>query len=72
MAQTKTIAIKRVDDSVIDAMRLIVDWQDMREICMHRTTCIGCIYHGRMTCNRYNTEQIMRMSAEIFRDFLEH
>ena len=72
MAQTKTIAIKRVDDSVIDAMRLIVDWQDMREICMHRTTCIGCIYHGRMTCNRYNTEQIMRMAAEIFRDYLDN
>lgn len=72
MRKTKEIQIRLVDEDVIDTMKLVVQWHDMRYMCLSRSSCIGCPYHGKMLCNRYSTEDIMLVASAIFRDYLEN
>lgn len=55
---------------LIHAMRKIVCWQKMREICLSRTTCKGCQFYKNGLCDRQTTDEILKEAKTVFRQYL--
>lgn len=53
------------------AMKLIVSWHDMHTFCMTRSTCKDCPYNKHHVCNMKTTEQVLEVTAKIFRMYLK-
>jgi hypothetical protein len=55
---------------LIRAMRTIICWQKMREICLSRTTCKGCQFYKNGLCDRQTTDEILKEAKTVFRQYL--
>ena len=56
---------------VIYGMRLIINWQTMRMMCLNRTKCEGCQFYVSGMCRRITTEQVLKIAREIFIENIE-
>lgn len=56
---------------VIDAMRMIVGWRSLYDLCMGRTDCKGCPASKGKVCTKKDTKTIMNEAADTFKEFLE-
>jgi hypothetical protein len=57
--------------SVIDAMRLVVQWETMTTYCMSKKGCRDCPYNKKQVCNKMSTETMLKKVAKIFDKFLK-
>ena len=56
---------------VIDAMNALIKWEELETFCQARTYCDGCPYHKTKPCDKTSTENVLRMTAIVFREFLQ-
>lgn len=56
---------------VIDAMRLVVDWQEMYDQCKEREHCLGCGYLESRSCDLISTEAMIKTVSGIFKKHIE-
>ena len=61
----------KMNDIVISAMRKIILWREMYDMCMTRERCTGCPYKNNGTCDKESTQSVLRTSADIFQEFLD-
>jgi len=54
----------------IEAMELIVRWNEMTEYCTSRTDCLDCPYDLKKTCDLASTEFVLASAARTFKKFL--
>ena len=71
--QVKRYVIKIPDDTsdLIYAMRLIVCWKKMRNICLSRRECKGCQFYESGICQRRSTDSVLEEAREIFEKHLK-
>lgn len=72
----------RINEKAIEAMKLLVQWYDMREFCENRTHCCSyvdaratypkCAYWDikNRICGKYSTETVLIHCANAFQSFL--
>lgn len=56
---------------VLEAMLMIIGWNNTRDMCLHRTNCGECPCFKDQICSRKNSDQILQQAAEVFQDFLD-
>ena len=66
----ETISKEEQYTYILDAMRLVVAWDDMETFCQSRSTCKGCPYASGKACDRMSTQSVLEKAAEMFRFFL--
>lgn len=59
-----------MNKKVIDAMRLIVGWRTMTDMCYNRSTCKNCEYNKNKSCDMISTEEVMMRASDIFYEYL--
>lgn len=55
---------------LIHAMRKVMFWQKLREVCLSRTKCKGCPYYTSGVCERSTTEDILKEARTVFKQYL--
>ena len=56
---------------VIDAMKMVIGWRSLYDLCMGRTSCQGCPANKGKICTKKDTKQVMDEASEVFKEFLE-
>jgi len=56
---------------IIDAMKLLIEWKRLSDLCLTRDSCKDCPYHLNFTCSKQSTTDIMNTVANTFEDFLQ-
>ena len=54
----------------LDAMKLMVEWRNMKDLCAEREDCSGCPYYARLVCDLVSTEEMIDSVANIFTEYL--
>jgi len=58
-------------DKVTNAMKLIVEWRKMKDMCDERTSCKGCPYYNNKGCDLISTDTMIETIANVFEEYLE-
>lgn len=59
-----------IDDKTQRAMKLLVEWRQMKNLCDERTECIGCPYNSKIVCDLISTDEVLQSCANIFTEYL--
>lgn len=62
---------KHVDKAII-AMKLLVEWQRLRNMCIARESCSNCPYFCLKNCEMISTDAVIERTSNAFKDFLDH
>ena len=57
-------------DKHIVAMKLIVEWRRMKDLCKERSTCVECPYYYKKQCEMISTDAMIDKCADIFEKHL--
>lgn len=58
------------DDKHILAMKLIVEFRKMKDLCRARSKCIGCPYLQGKLCDILSTDQMIETVSDVFEVYL--
>lgn len=59
-----------IDEKVIQAMKVLVEWRNLKDLCDDRSSCDGCPYNVYHTCDMISTDEMMRRVADVFVEYL--
>ena len=65
-------------DKVLNGMKMVVLWADMRDLCQGRSQCDSdeqqgiekCPYRSGKSCDMVSTEKVLKSVASVFREYL--
>ena len=65
-------------DKVLNGMKMVVLWADMRDLCQGRSQCDSdeqqgiekCPYRSGKSCDMISTEKVLKSVASVFREYL--
>lgn len=56
---------------VIEAMLLLIKWDEQNEICMSREDCDDCPFDLAKSCDTVSTDYVMHECATVFKRYIE-
>lgn len=56
---------------VIEAMLLLIKWDEQQEICSSRDDCDGCPFDLGKSCDTVSTDYVMHECATVFKRYIE-
>lgn len=56
---------------VIEAMLLLIKWDEQNEICINRDSCAECPFDLGKSCDMVSTDYVMHECANVFRRYIE-
>jgi len=59
-----------MSEKVMKAIKLVVEWRKMKDLCEERSDCIGCPYHENKACDCISTETMLRAVSDTFYEFI--
>ena len=65
-------------DNVLNGMKMVVLWEDMRDLCQGRSQCDSdeqqgiekCPYRSGKSCDMISTEKVLKTASGVFREYL--
>ena len=65
-------------DKVLNGMKMVVLWADMRDLCQGRSPCDSdeqqgiekCPYRSGKSCDMISTEKVLKTASGVFREYL--
>jgi len=59
-----------MNDKTRNAMKLIVEWRNMKQLCEERTSCKDCPYYINKGCDLISTNAMIETVANVFQEEL--
>lgn len=59
-----------IPEDVINGMKVMVEWNKLKDFCNLRTNCKDCPYFKHRYCSSVTTEAVMKIAESKFREFL--
>ena len=56
---------------LVDSMLYVINFEQMREICLERRSCRGCQFWIGMQCNRKSTDRMLQETIAMFKKYIE-
>lgn len=60
----------RISEKMLLALRLAVQWHDLKQFCKERTSCEGCPYNGSKVCTVFTSDAVFEKIAFAAEDYL--
>jgi len=59
-----------MSERIHDAMKLLVEWRKMKDLCDAKDECENCPYYRNKSCDLVSTDFMLHSVADVFGEYL--